>query len=113
MAIQPQHKLEKDNIIEVLKINERINHIRDVDSMLDSVLTEARAISNADAGSIYLIRDNMLSFEYVQNDTLMKNSSSSKRYLYSKQELPISNESISGYVALHKTHLVVDRKSVV
>lgn len=102
------HKLAKDNIIEILKINEKINHIRDVDSMLDSVLTEARAISNANAGSIYLIRGNMLSFEYVQNDALMGNSASSNRYLYFKQEMPINNKSISGYVALHKTHLVID-----
>ena len=101
-------KRKKDSIIEILKINEKINHIKDVDSMLDRVLTEARAICNADAGSIYLTRGNTLTFEYVQNDSLMKNDTSSNRYLYSKLELPISKESIAGYVALHKTHLVID-----
>ena len=60
------------NIIEILKINEKISHIKDIDSLLDRVLTEARAITNADAGSIYLLNGGKLTFEYVQNDTLMK-----------------------------------------
>lgn len=102
-------QLRKSDILEILKeINEKISHIKDVDSLLDHVLFEARTITRADAGSIYLTRENKLVFAYVQNDTLMKKDSSSNKYLYTKQELEIDNKSISGYVALNKESLVID-----
>ena len=50
------HQLKKDNIIDILEINENISHIKDIDSLLDRVLSEARSITNADAGSIYLLK---------------------------------------------------------
>lgn len=103
-----KHHLTKDKIIDILKINENISHIRDVDSLLDRVLFEARAITNADAGSIYLLKGNKLTFEYVQNDTLMKKDRGSNKYLYARQEIPINNKSISGYVALNRKPLIID-----
>lgn len=99
---------DKKNIIEILKINEKISHIKDIDSLLDRVLSEARAITNADAGSIYLLNGDKLTFEYVQNDTLMKKNKSSHKYLYAKHALEINNASISGYVALNRNPLVID-----
>lgn len=103
-----RNTLTKESLAEILEINEKISHIRDVDSLLDRVLAEARLISNADAGSIYLIRGESLSFEYVQNDTLKKLDKSSNRYKYTKQMVPVDNTSIAGYAALHKTPLVID-----
>ncbi|MCP4154386.1 MAG: HD domain-containing protein [bacterium] len=99
--------LDKKAIFELIEINEKISHIKDVDSLLDRVLFEARSITSADAGSIYLLRGDKLSFEYVQNDSL-KDSKSSNKHIYSKRELEISNNSISGYVALNRKSLVID-----
>ena len=101
-------KLKKNNINDILKINEDISHIKDIDSLLDRVLLEARTITNADAGSIYLLKGNQLTFEYVQNDTLMKNDYLRNKYLYSNQEIPVNNNSISGHVALNRKPLVID-----
>ncbi|MCP5105706.1 MAG: GAF domain-containing protein [bacterium] len=103
-----KHQLEKSNILEILEINEKISHIKDVDSLLDRVLHEARDITSADAGSIYLLTGDKLTFEYVQNDTLMKKQTRSNKYLYSKQEIEINGDSISGYVALNREPLVID-----
>jgi HD-GYP domain-containing protein (c-di-GMP phosphodiesterase class II) len=103
-----KHQLKKNNIIEILEINKNISHIKDVDSLLDRVLLEARAITNADAGSIYLLRGNKLTFEYVQNDTLMKKQKRSNKYIYAKQEIDINKNSISGYVALNREPLFID-----
>ncbi|NIM14936.1 MAG: HD domain-containing protein [Candidatus Aminicenantes bacterium] len=102
------YQLNKDKIIDILKANENLSHIKDVDSLLDHVLYEARTITNADAGSIYLKKGEKLSFEYVQNDTLMKKDSSSNKHIYKKQEIPINNESIAGYAALNKTDVMID-----
>ncbi|MCP5051757.1 MAG: HD domain-containing protein [bacterium] len=103
-----QYKLNNDNIMSILRINEDISHIRDIDSLLDRVLLEARLISKADAGSIFLTKGGKLSFEYVQNDSMMTNDSSSNKYIYAKREIDINNESIAGYVAANKSLLLID-----
>jgi response regulator RpfG family c-di-GMP phosphodiesterase len=100
--------LKNESILEILRISDNINHIKDVYCLLDRVLYEARAITNADAGSIYLKKGDKLSFEHFQNDTFMKKDRSSKKYIYKKQELAIDNTSIAGYAAWHKTHLLID-----
>ncbi len=101
-------QLQKKKIMEILNISENLNRIKDVDSMLDRVLMEVRLLTHADAGSIFLKKGDKLSFEHVHNDTLMKNDTSRNRYIYAKQEIPINSNSIAGYVAAHKTHLVID-----
>ncbi len=100
--------MKKEDILEILRINESISHIKDVYSLLDRVLSEARTITNADAGSIYLKKGDKLSFEHVHNDSLMKKDRRHKKYIYSKQVIPIDNSSIAGYAALNKTHMVID-----
>jgi len=100
-------KIHKKKIGDILSITEDINHIRDIDSLLDRVLYEARKFTNADAGSIYLVRNDFLSFDYVQNDTLMKIDQSGNRFLYSKNTIHIDENSIAGYVAKTKIPLVI------
>lgn len=100
--------LTNESILEILRISDNISHIKDVYRLLDQVLYEARNITNADAGSIYLKKGDKLSFEHFQNDTFLKKDRSSKKYIYKKQELAIDNTSIAGYAALHKTHLRID-----
>ena len=39
----------------LLKIMEKLYHIKDVHALLDAVLLQARQFAHADAGSIYLI----------------------------------------------------------
>jgi len=100
--------LKKDKIIDILKITEDINHIRDIDCLLDRILTESRYFTNAEAGSIYLVKANKLSFEYIQNEILMKNDYSSNRHIYAKREMEINNKSLAGFVALTKKTLAID-----
>jgi len=100
--------LTNESILDILRISESINHIKDVYALLDRVLYEARIITNADAGSIYLKKGDKLSFEHFQNDTFLKKDRRSKKYIYKKQELNIDNTSIAGYAALHKTQLLID-----
>jgi len=101
-------KIHKKKISDILSITEDISHIRDIDSLLDRILSEARKFTNADAGSIYLVRDKYLSFDYVQNDTLMKNDQSGNHFLYSNFKIEIDENSIAGYVAKTKAPLVIN-----
>lgn len=101
-------RLRKNSIIDILKINEKVSRVKDIDSVQDLVLLEARTVTGADAGSIYLVKNDRLSFEYVQNDSLMAKDSSAHRYLYQNQEIDISSRSIAGFVALNKSPLNIE-----
>ena len=86
---------------------ESVFHIKDLDSLLERVLLEARRFARADAGTIYLVSKGALYFSYVQNDTLFKGQTKDK-YLHAGSALPIDNRSIAGYVALSGDSLLID-----
>ena len=91
----------------ILNIVEKLNHIKDIHALLDAVLLQARQLTRADAGSIFLIENNVLNFSYIHNDTLFSASSSNK-YLYTSNTLKIDNHSLAGYVALTGEPLIID-----
>jgi HD-GYP domain-containing protein (c-di-GMP phosphodiesterase class II) len=84
-----------------------LNHIgvalsseRDLDTLLELILTKSRAITNSDASSLYLVEQDpaedadgksRLRFKLSQNDSLTFSVN---------QPMPISSESLAGYVAL-------------
>jgi len=63
---------------------------------LEAILSQARAFTHADAGSIYLMAGDRLQFVAVQNDSM--DSSEISHHLLG-EELPVSDESLAGYVA--------------
>jgi len=87
-----------ERLISVLKSTEELNALKDVDAILDKILLESRKIANADAGSIFLVRNNQLEFSYVHNDTLFS-SDKTNTDLYMDVSVPINTSSIVGYVA--------------
>jgi HD-GYP domain-containing protein (c-di-GMP phosphodiesterase class II) len=95
------------NIKSLLEINSRLNHIQDLDILLERLLLEARKVVHADAGSIYVketIEDggeriDKLAFRYSQNDTLQKKLPKGQKLMYSVFSVPINEKTISGYSA--------------
>ena len=103
----------------VFETEKLLNEIRDTDVLLERILTEARAIANADAGSIYVIedkqpssvpavayaeeenayRDKLLRIKYAQNDTQQKNARPEAKSPYVYFTVPITKTSIAGYCA--------------
>ena len=67
---------------------EKLSHLKDVHALLDEVLLQARRLTRADAGSIYLIENKVLNFSYIHNDTLF-GASGVNRYLYANHTLPV------------------------
>jgi len=98
--------LKKNRVTAILSISEALNQIKDIDSLLDRVLFEARRFSRADAGSIYLLENQKLRINFVQNDTLTRKESG-KKYLYQNHSLEINDQSMAGYVALTKKPLII------
>ena len=94
MKISREEKLQK--IIESEKL---LGEIQDVDVLLERILTEARAIVHADAGSIYVVDGNNLKIKYAQNDAQLKALAPGEKLPYTFFSFPINEKSISGYVA--------------
>ncbi len=98
----PQAKNELSDageLNEILVKLEKLHHIRDLSTLLDSILLETRSLASADAGSIFLVESGKLRFSYVQNDTLFRNDFLASKYIYSNSEVAIDESSIAGYVA--------------
>lgn len=103
MAIQTVSREKKlQTIIESEKV---LNEIQDIDILLERLLSEARSIVNADAGSIYIRKHNMLTIKYAQNDSLQRMLECGRKLPFSFFTFEINEKSISGYSVLTGTIL--------
>ncbi|MCI5210598.1 MAG: GAF domain-containing protein, partial [Candidatus Electrothrix sp. ATG2] len=84
-----------------------LNQLQDVDTILDATLTEARSLTQADAGSVYLVNGDTLEFRHVQNDTLFGDKGAGAAR-YRNVSIPISEDSIVGFSALTKEIVAID-----
>jgi HD-GYP domain-containing protein (c-di-GMP phosphodiesterase class II) len=78
---------------------------RDTDVLLDLILTKARAITQSDAGSLYVVEDAVdgtarLRFKLAQNDSV--------QVPFTEFTLPIDDASVAGHVALTGVVLQLD-----
>jgi len=87
-----------DQFNEILTVNEKLNELKDLDAILDRVLSECRRLTRADAGTIYLLDEDKLKFSYVHNDSFLKVGETNKD-IYANFSIPINDASIVGYVA--------------
>lgn len=89
---------------ELNRVGIALSETRDVERLLDLILKKAREITAADAGSLYLVekrgtsadegmRAPLLRFKLTQND--------SAQFPFIEHTLPMSEESMAGYCALH------------
>ena len=99
---------EKQKLFQIIDLGHEIAQVKDVDILLERILTIARQFVNADAGSIYIKEDNRLKFSYTQNDTLQNKLPTGHKLIYSTFSIPVNNESISGYVAGNGTMLNIE-----
>jgi HD-GYP domain-containing protein (c-di-GMP phosphodiesterase class II) len=97
-----------DTAEDMLRIIGEIYHLKDLDTLLERILTESRRFVNADAGTIYLAAKGQLFFNFVQNDTLFTNRHAREKYIYSQARLPLNRESLAGYVASTGQPLLID-----
>ena len=97
-----------ESIERVIRVGEQISQIKDLDLLMEGILTVVRRFVNSDAGSIYLRRGDELEFSYTQNETLQKRLPKGKKLIYNTFTLPIDSHTIAGYVATTGEELNVD-----
>jgi HD-GYP domain-containing protein (c-di-GMP phosphodiesterase class II) len=98
---------DMDMCSRILQSMEKLYNLKDVHALLDAVLLQARQLIRAEAGSIYLVENQVLNFSYIHNDALFSASGTNK-YLYKSHTLAIDEYSLAGYVALTGTPLIID-----
>lgn len=67
--------------------------------LLERILLEARSFTRADAGTLFLLKGDHLTFEIAQNDTL-KSFAGGTHGKMDMPPVPLNKESVSGYVAV-------------
>ncbi|MBN1686632.1 MAG: HD domain-containing protein [Spirochaetales bacterium] len=97
----------KRDLNKLLETIVAISYTKDLDSLLERVLLEARQFVNADAGTLYLKAKDRLFFSYVQNSTLFSSEEASYRYVYSGS-VAIDRSSLAGYVAATGDPVLID-----
>jgi HD-GYP domain-containing protein (c-di-GMP phosphodiesterase class II) len=90
---------ERQKIDLITQISLDINRVKDLDLLLEHILTNARKFFSADAGSIYLQDGEELKFSYTQNAALQNKLGPGRKLIYNTFSIPINNRSIAGYVA--------------
>jgi len=87
----------------LLNVGIALSSIHDLQKLLDLILQEARRLTRADAGTLYLVKADQLIFKVSQCQSLIERwGRDCMQQMYQSFSMPISRESIAGYVALTK-----------
>ncbi len=106
-ADQLEHMLSERTreLQEVSEIGAALSTVRDHAVLLTMILSKARELSRADAGSLYLLDEiegegQVLRWKLAQNDSIPVS--------FEEKVLPITRRSLAGYVAMTGETLVID-----
>ncbi|MSR34630.1 MAG: GAF domain-containing protein [Phycisphaerales bacterium] len=93
--------LHKKRIKGLVEISNELNKVQDFDELMHRILSGARALIGADAGTVYIYKNKILQFQYTQNDTIdgRKVGIDDSKY-QSKYQGPVSENSIAGWVGV-------------
>jgi putative nucleotidyltransferase with HDIG domain len=85
---------------QIVDLGMEIARIHDLDVLLEKILSAARKLVNADAGTIYIKSGNCLKFSHTQNDTLQKSVGRGKTSIYDIASVKLDHHSIAGHIGL-------------
>lgn len=105
--VLPNHYADNHFNQWVMDFSQELLQYDDIGTVLDRILIESRKVSNADAGTIFLVENNELAFAFTHNDTLFPVDMAHK-YSYANARLPIDAKSIAGYCATTRAPLLLD-----
>jgi len=98
----PERTIDQDLEDRLKRLNEigvSLSVERDLHALLERILLESRGFTSADAGTLYLRKENELIFEVSQNDTVPA-LNSGRDGKTDVPPVPIDPGSVSGYVAV-------------
>jgi response regulator RpfG family c-di-GMP phosphodiesterase len=93
-------QLHRSRVDGLVAVGIELNKVQDFHLLMDRILSEARALIGADAGTIFISENNVLRFAYTQNDTLTRRAPRGEAPRFSSFLLPASASSIAGWVGV-------------
>ena len=100
---QPTHdkRSATDRLKQLIQIGIALTSERDLATLLERIVTEARRFTNAEAGTLFLREGDVLRFAVAQNDVLVERLGEREmRRQFAAQPLRLTQPSLAGYVAL-------------
>jgi putative two-component system response regulator len=99
---------------QLLNVGIALSSAHDLEKLLDMILLEARRLTQADAGTLYLVKKDRLIFRVSQCQSLSARLGEDRmRQMYQSFEMPVSRESIAGYsVLIRKVLNIPDVKEI-
>lgn len=91
----------KDKLERLIKIGIALSSEKDSYRLLEMIVTEARLLMNADAGTLFLLDGEMLHFQIIQNDTLKIYQGGDRQPVH-LPPVPLDRKSVSGIAALDR-----------
>jgi HD-GYP domain-containing protein (c-di-GMP phosphodiesterase class II) len=91
--------IEQERWEELLKLGIELSSYQDLQNLLDKIASGSISIVKCQGASIYVKRGNFLDFMATRNTVLEKKLGPLKK-MFQKFSIPLSSESVSGYVAL-------------
>ncbi len=88
----------EEQIQKLNKIGIALSSEQDLKKLLETIVREARGFTGADGGSLYIIENDRLNFTVAQTASLEKRDG--KKEPFTSFYLPLTQESIAGYVAI-------------
>ena len=93
-----------ERIASLNRIGIALSAERDVERLLERILSESRRFTRSEAGSLYLVEDGpsgrCLRFRLAQNEAI--------RFAFTERTVHVDESSLAGFVALRKEPLVLD-----
>ena len=86
--------VREEKLKRIIELEKVLNEIQDIDVLLERILTEARNIVHADAGSIYVYEHNRLGIRYAQNETQQKRLAPGQKLPFNFFTFPVDEKSM-------------------
>ncbi len=89
----------------LLQVGIELNQIHDFQTLMDRILSEARALVHTESGTVFLREGDSLRFTFFQNEALAQRTDTGETPQVSSFRLPITDRSLAGWVCLTGQYL--------
>jgi HD-GYP domain-containing protein (c-di-GMP phosphodiesterase class II) len=89
-----------EQIRKLSDIGRALSGVYDLNTLLEMIVDQARNFTNADAGTLYIVEDNTLRFQIVQNDSLKIRMGGKTGETIPFKPVELKESNVSAYVAL-------------
>jgi transcriptional regulator with GAF, ATPase, and Fis domain len=89
-------------------IGRALSGVYDLNTLLEMIVDQARNFTNADAGTLYIVEDNTLRFQIVQNDSLKIRMGGKTGGTIPFPPVELKESNVSAFVALKGKSINID-----